>query len=123
MSGPIEKPEKGSEAPSRSSLESNPAQQPPAIVADAEKTTLVATPAGPDPNAFPDGGLQAWLVVLGAFCTVFASFGWINCIGIFQAYYETHQLSGYSPSTVAWIPSTESFFMFFCVSLSGPARH
>ena len=35
--------------------------------------------AGPDPAAFPDGGLEAWLVVAGGFCTVFASFGWINC--------------------------------------------
>jgi hypothetical protein len=34
---------------------------------------------GPDPNAFPDGGWEAWLVVAGGFCTVFASFGWINC--------------------------------------------
>ena len=27
----------------------------------------------------PDGGLEAWLVVGGCFCAVFASFGWINC--------------------------------------------
>jgi len=27
---------------------------------------------------FPDGGLQAWLVVSGAFCCLFCSFGWIN---------------------------------------------
>ncbi len=26
----------------------------------------------------PDGGLDAWLVVLGAWCTSFCSFGWIN---------------------------------------------
>lgn len=31
------------------------------------------------PTDFPDGGLQAWLVVFGGFCLVFASFGWINC--------------------------------------------
>jgi hypothetical protein len=30
-------------------------------------------------DVFPDGGLEAWLVVAGGFCTVFASFGWINC--------------------------------------------
>jgi hypothetical protein len=35
------------------------------------------TPASPGPP--PDGGLQAWLAVLGGFCTIFASFGWINC--------------------------------------------
>ena len=32
-----------------------------------------------DPSQFPDGGLAAWLVVAGAFCCVFCSFGWINC--------------------------------------------
>jgi len=33
----------------------------------------------PNPDDFPDGGLQAWLVVVGGFCAVFCSFGWINC--------------------------------------------
>ncbi|KAM0329714.1 hypothetical protein ACHAPQ_006632 [Fusarium lateritium] len=61
----------------------------------------------------PDGGLEAWSVVAGGFCAVFASFGWINCIGIFQDYYEHNQLKSYSSSTVAWIPSVESFMMFF----------
>lgn len=36
-------------------------------------------------------------------------------IGIFQDYYQSHQLSSYSPSTIAWIPSTESFMLFFWV--------
>ena len=31
-----------------------------------------------DPASFPDGGLQAWLAVSGAFCCLFCSFGWIN---------------------------------------------
>lgn len=26
----------------------------------------------------PDGGTAAWLVVLGAWCTSFCSFGWLN---------------------------------------------
>ena len=38
------------------------------------------TPPNPwDPSQFPDGGLKAWLVVAGAFCCLFCSFGWINC--------------------------------------------
>jgi len=40
-------------------------------------------PAGPplpfDPRQFPDGGSTAWLCVLGGFCCMFASFGWISC--------------------------------------------
>ena len=61
---------------------------------------------------FPDGGFKAWSVVLGGWCCLFASFGWINCIGVFQDYYQRNELRGYSPSTVAWISSTETFMMF-----------
>lgn len=35
-------------------------------------------PGGFDPSSFPDGGWEAWLVVSGAFCCLFSSFGWIN---------------------------------------------
>ena len=77
---------------------------------DVEATP--ATPSPTDPSSFPDGGKQAWTTVAGGFCALFVSFGWINCIGIFQTYYQTHQLKAYSPSTVAWVTSLETFFMF-----------
>ena len=57
-------------------------------VATAERPTAVgddgqrdAAPSPPvfDPRDNPDGGRDAWLVVLGAFCCMFCSFGWINC--------------------------------------------
>lgn len=32
-----------------------------------------------DSESFPDAGLRAWLVVLGAFFGLFVSFGWTNC--------------------------------------------
>ncbi|MCJ1282845.1 hypothetical protein MMC26_002171 [Xylographa opegraphella] len=79
-----------------------------------EKSTTVISAM--DPRSFPDGGLQAWLVVLGGFCCLFCSFGWINCIGVFQDYYQTTMLRQYSPSTVSWIVSLETFMMF----LGGP---
>ena len=31
---------------------------------------------------FPEGGLKAWLVVLGCWCTSFASFGFVNSFGL-----------------------------------------
>ena len=87
----------------------------------------------------PDGGVKAWLVVTGGFCSLFVSFGWINCsylqlsikfyqwlgrlilsqlgIGVFQDYYQSHQLSGFSSSTIAWIPSLQTFVMFLGVRL------
>ncbi|CAF3616387.1 unnamed protein product [Fusarium graminearum] len=59
----------------------------------------------------PDGGLEAWLVVLGAWCTSFCSFGWINSVGAFQEYYQNDLLKEYSSSTIAWIPSLQIFFI------------
>ncbi|KAK8147645.1 hypothetical protein G3M48_001258 [Beauveria asiatica] len=59
----------------------------------------------------PDGGSVAWLVVLGAWCTSFCSFGWINSIGAFQEFYQHELLPSYPPSAIAWIPSLQIFFM------------
>ena len=41
---------------------------------DAEKASQ-PKPSGSDP---PDGGTVAWLVILGAWCISFCSFGWLN---------------------------------------------
>jgi hypothetical protein len=38
-----------------------------------------SVPNGPPPEGPPDGGLRAWLTVVGAFCGMFVSFGWISC--------------------------------------------
>lgn len=70
-----------------------------------------AAPPGMRPEDFPDGGATAWSVALGAWCCLFASYGWVTCIGVFQTYYQGHQLSSYTPSSVAWIPSFEVFVM------------
>ncbi|CAK7227528.1 hypothetical protein SBRCBS47491_006600 [Sporothrix bragantina] len=62
---------------------------------------------------------RALATLLGSFCVMFSSFGWINCIGVFQQYYETHQLQGYSDSTVSWIISAELFLMFMGAPIVG----
>ncbi|KAH9209260.1 major facilitator superfamily domain-containing protein [Leptodontidium sp. 2 PMI_412] len=67
--------------------------------------------AGPPTDA-PDGGLAAWLVVFGAWCTSFCSFGWVNSVGVFQEFYQSDYLRTYSASTISWIPSLQIFFMF-----------
>lgn len=61
-----------------------------------------------DPKAFPEGGTTAWLTVAGSSACLFVSFGWINCVGVFQEYYQTHQLKQYSASDIAWIPALQS---------------
>ncbi|KAJ5917668.1 MFS general substrate transporter [Penicillium verhagenii] len=76
------------------------------------KLAEVEAPKPPWTNDAPDGGLTAWLAVLGAWCALFCTFGWINSVGTFQDYYETTLLRQYSSSTIAWIPSLQIFFMF-----------
>lgn len=104
------------------------------------------TEKAPSPKAWgsdaPDGGMTAWLVILGVWCTSFCSFGWLNgtfglvsclstrlflltrhppsAVGTFQAYYEQELLSDYSPSTVSWIPSLQIFFLMGLVSFHIP---
>ncbi|KAK3387410.1 putative monocarboxylate permease [Podospora didyma] len=62
---------------------------------------------------------RGWLAVVGGFACLFVSFGWITCIGVFQAYYGTHQLQAYSASAVGWIPSAETFLLFLGVPVFG----
>ncbi|KAI5466826.1 major facilitator superfamily domain-containing protein [Mariannaea sp. PMI_226] len=71
------------------------------------------------PADFPDGGREAWLVVLGGWCALFCTFGLINCVGVFQAYYVTGPLKQYGNSTVAWISSVQVFFMIFSSAIFG----
>ena len=61
-------------------------------------------PAGP---TFPDGGRDAWLVVLGGFLAFYCGLGYISSYAVFQAYYAEHQLAGYSQDTIAWIGSIQ----------------
>lgn len=73
-----------------------------------------------DTKSYPEGGLRAWLVVLGSFSGMTASFGIMNTVGTFQAYLSTHQLRSYSPSVVGWIFSLYVFLSFFCGVQIGP---
>jgi MFS family permease len=68
---------------------------------------------------YPDGGLQAWLVVLGASCGTFATSGYAVSWGVFQDYYQNDLLKGTSPSTIAWIGSTQFAFVFFPALVAG----
>ena len=83
---------------------------------DAEKAEKPPPNAWMDPKSFPEGGAKAWLTVAGASACLFVSFGWINCVGIFQDYYQSHQLKEYSASNIAWIPALQSKFPSPCSS-------
>jgi hypothetical protein len=123
-------PEKGSRPEEIPTEEKGPEDS----EAQKQDVAPMSTPATPAPGPPPDGGAKAWFTVLGAFCGLFVSFGWINCmctaepfndrdcadfilgIGVFQTYYESHQLRDMSTSSVTWITSLETFVMFLGVS-------
>ena len=48
------------------------------IMTKEEEAGYQAAAPTPVGNGPPNGGLRAWLVVVGAWCTSFCSFGWIN---------------------------------------------
>ncbi|KAI1376230.1 MFS general substrate transporter [Hypoxylon crocopeplum] len=69
---------------------------------------------------FPEGGLAAWLVVLGSFCAMISVYGIINVAAVFESYFSTHQLVGYDSSTIGWIFSVYLFIVFFFGIQVGP---
>ncbi|KAK7398209.1 hypothetical protein QQX98_012412 [Neonectria punicea] len=69
---------------------------------------------------FPEGGLEAWLVVFGALMGSLAAMGVSNTIAVFQHYVSTHQLSEYSEGSIGWIFSIYMFLAFFCGVYIGP---
>ncbi|RDX51685.1 MFS general substrate transporter [Lentinus brumalis] len=79
-------------------------------VGDAETGAAGANVA--DVDDCPDGGLRAWLVVLGVSSGICTTFGFVNAWGIFQAYYEQYALRDMSPSDIAWIGSVQYALVF-----------
>lgn len=75
---------------------------------DAEKAEKPPPNPWMDPKSFPEGGTKAWLTIAGSSACLFVSFGWVNCVGIFQEYYQTHQLKNYTASDISWIPALQS---------------
>jgi MFS family permease len=69
---------------------------------------------------FPEGGLQAWLVVLGSLCIISSSFGLQTAIGCLNSYWETHQLSSYSTSEIGWISAVNIFLTLILGVQIGP---
>lgn len=72
-----------------------------------------------------DTSIQAWLQVLGGFLVMFNTWGVILSYGVFQAYYDsnstgTNGIHLYaSPSSVAWIGSTQAALLLLIGGLCG----
>lgn len=64
-------------------------------------------------DAYPERGLKAYSVVLGAWLVLFPASGLLNSTGIFQAWLLENHLQAYTESDVAWVFSTFAFLFFF----------
>ena len=97
---------------------------PPGSAAERNSGSILTPVTSHQPDAaeldYPEGGLRAWLVVLGSFTGMTACFGLMNTIGTYNAYLSEHQLAGYSPSVIGWLFSIYIFLAFFCGVLIGP---
>lgn len=67
-----------------------------------------------DASEYPEGGLKAWLVVLGAWCALASGAGWLNSMGVLMAWISQNQLRDVPESTTAWIFSLYGFALYFC---------
>ncbi|KAJ7499842.1 MFS general substrate transporter [Mycena latifolia] len=59
----------------------------------------------PAPAIFPEGGLQAWATVAGAFLIQFCGFGYTTAFGVYQDFYTREYLTHSSTSAISWIGS------------------
>ncbi|KAI8986299.1 MFS general substrate transporter [Trametes punicea] len=84
---------------------------------DPERIPPITGPS--PPRSCPDGGLRAWLTVVGSFLALFCTFGQLNSFGTFQAWYSEHQLREMPPSTIAWIGSLQLWLFFFSGGIIG----
>jgi MFS family permease len=86
--------------------------------------TTAAAPADPEPplvqDQVPDGGLTAWLQVVGSAAILVNTWGIINTFGVFQAYYEADLLKDHSSSDISWIGSTQAALLFLVGVVAGP---
>lgn len=82
------------------------AHTPPSVMVDVESQKEGSTSVDEVDEAeptYPEGGLQAWLVVFGAWCAMIVGLGLVNTIGPIQAYVSENQLKDYSEGTISWI--------------------
>jgi MFS family permease len=87
----------------------------------ATETSSTSPTENHEPNLeFPEGGLQAWLVVFGSFCGMFSVYGLINTAAVFESYFSENQLRDYSSSQIGWIFSLYLFFVFIVGIQVGP---
>lgn len=71
-------------------------------------------------ETYPEGGLDAWLVVLGAWCGLAASIGIYNTAGVLQVIVSKALLPDEAPSNIGWIFSIYAFLTWLLGVQVGP---
>ncbi|KAL7941024.1 major facilitator superfamily domain-containing protein [Trichoderma barbatum] len=77
-------------------------------------------PIAPPGSPVPDGGLNAWLQVVGGWVILAASWGLVNTFGAYQTYYQTVMLTSESASSISWIGSLQACLLFLGGLVAGP---
>ncbi|KAG0670230.1 hypothetical protein C6P45_002703 [Maudiozyma exigua] len=88
----------------------------PELNTDNETTSIYEDENG---RTYPDGGLQAWLVVFGSFMGLIPVFGIVNSLGAIESYVSKNQLAGVAQSTISWIFSLYLVITFLSCVLTG----
>ncbi|KAI1460556.1 MFS general substrate transporter [Annulohypoxylon moriforme] len=89
---------------------------------DVRDQTMTAEETITDDEAtpYPEGGLDAWLVVLGAWFAMLPSMGLLNTLAVLQAWVSENELPDFPESTIGWIFSTYGFSLYFFGVQTGP---
>nr|XP_031857307.1 uncharacterized protein CI109_007290 [Kwoniella shandongensis]KAA5524379.1 hypothetical protein CI109_007290 [Kwoniella shandongensis] len=92
---------------------------------DMEKQTVTAEASDNTVNDktepdFPEGGLDGWSSVTGAWFLIFGTFGIANAFGVFQSYYVLVKYPSHDSSSLAWIGSVQMFLLFMMGGVAGP---
>jgi len=112
-------------ATTRSSIDVVPLNEPehaegypllPGELSRAEKAEI-GVPMDEDSD-YPEGG-YGWVVVFSAGLFSFSTFGYFNCWGIFQEYYSTSILKGYSSTDISWVGSSQYAILCLLGLVSG----
>ncbi|RYP24252.1 hypothetical protein DL765_000747 [Monosporascus sp. GIB2] len=79
----------------------------------------ISAPGTDVPAPPPDGGLNAWVQVMGSWCVLYCTFGLVNTFGVYQTYYE-HTLATSSSSDISWVGSIQGGLLLCGSLVSGP---
>lgn len=66
-----------------------------------------------------EGGLHAWLTVIGSSLVYFATFGIVNSFGFFQDYYRAHFIVSVPPSTISFVGTIQITLMNLLAAPAG----